>query len=655
MKQRWLSYLPGTPVAEASVSIGAVISLFRKTRTSRLLILGLLALAATLAGAQTVFNCASGFSSTPTATCGVGIPNVTSQGTFETYGTPSGYTPQMSGSSVELAIPTADHTALNLDWTTSAVNVQAFVAKYTFIPNGWNISLTLSNNTNLNGAGPGHAFTSGAGCEGSIYQAFGTQPTQPNKTFALMLNSWSPLTDSNIYAGGGNAVFTYSGTQVYQQNMDPCNPRDGTEPVYFFTQEVSTSPVPLTQSSGYGTGCSPASGYSARNGCGTTTGDTYSVTVTYTGTALTEQMYDVTASGSCPGASCFTYTWPNISIPSIVDGTTAWVGLAESTNAPSGHGLFINGFSYTALSPAATPSISPSAGTYGNAQAVTITDSSSGSIICYSTTGNPSTNGIGGCQNGTLYGDSFTVSKGATIYAVAGSGSTTYGDSAIVSNAYNITSTASAPVFSVTTGNYQGKQTLILTAAYGGVICYNTTGSPATNGSTDCTTGTQYTTPVTVSSSETLYAVAGGTGLTDSAVNSASYVISPYWGTYADSPLPANTPTFSPLPGTYSGTQTVTLASSTPNSYICYSLSASPLTIQPYPDSLGGCAVGTLYGGPISVSSSQTLYATAGTPQTAYAHGNAAISSTTAGTYTVGGTPTTPGTPTNVKGVAAPQ
>jgi len=117
MKQRWLSYLPGTPVAEASVSIGAVISLFRKTRTSRLLILGLLALAATLAGAQTVFNCASGFSSTPTATCGVGIPNVTSQGTFETYGTPSGYTPQMSGSSVELAIPTADQTALNLDWT----------------------------------------------------------------------------------------------------------------------------------------------------------------------------------------------------------------------------------------------------------------------------------------------------------------------------------------------------------------------------------------------------------------------------------------------------------------------------------------------------------------------------------------------------------
>jgi hypothetical protein len=659
VKDRRLSYLPETPISKASGSLVAVIILFRGTRRSRLLILGFLTLVTSLVRGQNVFNCSSGFSSTPTATCGVGIPNVTNpgSGTFTVAGTPNSYEPTLSGSQVELAIPTADHTALNLDYTKAAVGVQAFTTTYTFIPNGWNISLTLSNNTNTNAAFPGSTFSAGAGCEGSIYQAFGTQPSQPNRTFALMLNSWSPLTDSNgSFEGGGSAAFTYSGTQVYQQNMDPCNPRDGTEPVYFFTQYVSTSPVPLTLSSGYGTGCNPGSGYSAVNGCGTTTGDTYSVAVTYTGTTLTEQMYDITAGGSCPGAKCFTYTWPNISIPSIVDGTTAWVGLAESTNAPSGHGLFINGFSYTASSLAATPTFSLAAGTYSSTQSVTISDASSGSIICYNLTGSPATNGVGGCENGTLYTGAISVPKGQTIYAVAGSGASSYGDSAVGSSAYNITGTASQPTYSASSGTYRGNQAIILTAAHGSVICYNTSGSPATDGSTGCTTGTLYSAPVVVSSNETLYSVAGGTGLTDSAVSSATYSISPYWGTYADSPLPPASPTFSPLPGSYTGAQSVTLLTTTANSYICYMLSSTPLTILPYADSMGGCTQGTLYTGPIAVSSSQTLYAVAGVPQTFTVYGGGPVSSPVAGAYTISGSGTL-GVPTNAQGTptAVPQ
>jgi hypothetical protein len=60
------------------------------------------------------------------------------------------------------------------------------------------------------------------------------------------------------------------------------------------------------------------------------------------------------------------------------------------------------------------------------------------------------------------------------------------------------------------------------------VICWNTTGSPATNGSTGCAAGTLYSgSPLTVSASETIYAVAGGAGYTDSSVASASYSISP--------------------------------------------------------------------------------------------------------------------------------
>jgi hypothetical protein len=79
--------------------------------------------------------------------------------------------------------------------------------------------------------------------------------------------------------------------------------------------------------------------------------------------------------------------------------------------------------------------------------------------------------------------------------------------------------------FSPVAGTYTTAQNVVLSTTAGSVICYNTTGGPATNGSTGCTAGTQYTGPVSVSSSETLYAVAGGTGYTDSSVRSAAYTI----------------------------------------------------------------------------------------------------------------------------------
>jgi hypothetical protein len=555
--------------------------------------------------------------------------------TFYVVGAFNGYSPVFSGSAFELAIPTADHTALNMNYSPAKVNVQAFQSNFTYVPNGWNISLVLQNNTTTQGGdyGLGASFSSGAGCEGSFFQAFPSPVTTwnpPNSILAIMLDQKSPLTDGNATSQGGGGypgTFTYSNTQLRGTQSDPCNPRDGTEDYYYFTQGISTSPVPLNSPAGT---------------ANTTTGDNYSVTVTYNGNNVTEQVYDITAGGSCPGASCFTQVWTDVSVPSMVNGTTAWVGLAESTNSPSGFPLLINTFAYTVLSSAATPSISPAAGTYGSTQTVSITDSSTGSIICYNTTGAPSTNGVGGCQNGTLYSGSFSVAKGETVYAVAGSGTSSYGDSAVASNAYNITGFAAAPLFSASTGTYSGTQAIILTTAHGGVICYNTTGSPATNGTTGCTTGTLYSTPLVVSSNETLYAVAGGTGFTDSNVNSAVYVIRPYWGTYGDSPVPPATPTFSPLPGTYSGTQNVTLTSTTSGSNICYMLSASPVSIGPFPSSAGGCQSGTLYSGPVAVSSSQYLYAVAGTNLTTYTYcggancqGTSAPSTGTVGFFTI--------------------
>jgi hypothetical protein len=507
----------------------------------------------------------------------------------------------LSGTAINLQPTGVTHAPNNFNFVSTPVNVQAFTTTYQFVPNNWNLAFYLENATQAgggNGPAPGftlaQSFTGGAGCEGAFYQTFPSGFVPPNNIFVLSLDN------GNLQVNSLTPTW-YSNVQVYQQLQDPCIPADGTEPYYQGHQnKVSTAPVPLA---------SPAT---TRQ---TSTGHTYSATIIYTGTTVILNLYDITAGGTCSpvtSGTCFTYSWPNISIPTWVNGTTAIPGFGGATNSASSNNLLLNSWVYTVLSAAATPILSPSGGTFGSTQSVTISDTSTGSIICYNTTGAPATDGQSGCTTGTLYSGTISVPKGTTIYAVAGGSG--YGDSGVSSSAYNITGSASTPVFNQPGGTWQGNQTVELTAAHGNVICYNTTGSPATNGSTGCTTGTLYSTPITVSSNQTLYAVAGGTGFTDSGVGSAVYVISPFAVTSGVTGVfPANAPTMSPVPGTYTGAQSVTLTSSTSGSNICYILAASPPTLMPQPDSLGGCVTGTAYSGAISVSSSQTLYAAAGT------------------------------------------
>lgn len=175
-------------------------------------------------------------------------------------------------------------------------------------------------------------------------------------------------------------------------------------------------------------------------------------------------------------------------------------------------------------SQAVAPTASPTSGAVP--QTVTVANPNSGTtVVCYNFTGSPATNGDGAtCHVGsTPYTTSLTISVPETLYIIAGTSTLT--DSSI--NSYTYTGTTPAvPTFSPGAGTYSATQTVTISTVTGGaIICYNTTGSPATNGSTGCTTGTLYTGPVTVSSSETLYAVAGGTGYTDSSVGSAAYTI----------------------------------------------------------------------------------------------------------------------------------
>lgn len=122
------------------------------------------------------------------------------------------------------------------------------------------------------------------------------------------------------------------------------------------------------------------------------------------------------------------------------------------------------------------------------------------------------------------------------------------------------------PVASPGAGSYGSTQSITLSNPSGApVICWNTNTSPYSNGVSTCPNGNVYTGPITVSSSETLYWTAGGTGFDDSIQASATYVITP----------PAAQPTFFPLASTYGDAQAVTISSITAGAAIFFTTDGS--------------------------------------------------------------------------------
>jgi hypothetical protein len=516
------------------------------------LLLALTALGFVLpASAQTnIFNCSSGFASS--GACGVSAVGSGGQA-FALVGGSGG---TLSGSQIDFVPTGVTHGAFGFIYQTP-INVQAFTSTFTFVPNGQNIAFVIQNNTNTNAGGAGPNFSAGAGCESGFYQAFDTNNTPPNNIFALELDSYSPLTESGS--------FTYSSAQIYQSGQSPCLPNDA-GPNYYPTNKISTSPVNLTNGSQ-----------------GTSTGDVYSATLTYDGTNLTLNMYNVTTGGSCPGASCFTNVWA-VDISSWVGGNTAYLGLTAATGETSTYPLYVDSFKYTVNSgQAAAPQFSPTAGTYSGSQSVTLSTASSGAVICYNTTGSPVTNGSSGCATGTLYAGPVTISSSETLYAVAGG--TGYKDSSVGSASYVIQSSVATPAFLPVGGNYPTAQQVTIADAISNATIYYTT-----NGTTPATSSTRYTGPIAVSSTETLEAIAVAPGGANSAVASATYNIT----------ATILTPSFSPTAGSYTSAQSVTISDFTSDTTIYYTTNGTTPTTS-----------STAYNGPITVSSSETLEAIA--------------------------------------------
>ncbi|MGA3007129.1 MAG: glycoside hydrolase family 88 protein [Opitutaceae bacterium] len=169
----------------------------------------------------------------------------------------------------------------------------------------------------------------------------------------------------------------------------------------------------------------------------------------------------------------------------------------------------------------------------------------------------------------------------------------------------------SAPTFNPGGGVFSSSQMVkISTATSGASIRYTTDGSTPSE-----TAGTIYSGPVSIASTTTLKAMAYESGMTDSAVVSATYTLS-----VGPPPTQVSAPVFSPPGGTFSSALSVTISTATSGASIRYTTDGSAPSET----------AGTIYSGPVGLSGAATTL-----KAMAYASG-LTDSSVTSALYTIG-------------------
>ena len=241
------------------------------------------------------------------------------------------------------------------------------------------------------------------------------------------------------------------------------------------------------------------------------------------------------------------------------------------------------------------PSISPASESFTASVTVTMSDSTAGAAIHYTTDGSVPT------AASPTYAGPITVSGTETIKAIA------LATGQLASNVSTATYTKNTqtamPTFSPAPGTYTSKQLVTIASTTPNATIYYTT-----NGLTPTTASTKYLGPVPIGSTATLKAMATASGLTNSAVASGLYTIG--------SGTAVAAPTFSPAPGTYASTVQVAMSTATSGATIYYTTNGvTPTTSSPK------------YLGPIYVHVTSTVKALAST--------GSASSAITTGVYTI--------------------
>jgi alpha-tubulin suppressor-like RCC1 family protein len=247
---------------------------------------------------------------------------------------------------------------------------------------------------------------------------------------------------------------------------------------------------------------------------------------------------------------------------------------------------------------AVTPTASPAAGNYSSAQNVTLSTTTTGATIRYTTDGSDPT------DQSTAYTGAIAVTGSTTVKARAFKTGWTSSDALTATYTLNL-GTAAAPTISPAAGTYTGSVDVTLTGPSGATVRYTTDGSDPSASSTP------YTAPVTLTTTTTLKARSFHPSYAASAITTAVYTIQ------------VAAPGLTPSAGTYEIGQTVTFTAAA-GTTIRYTLNGS----DPVATDVS-----------IPSGTSVTLVASATIKANAWKTG-CATSTTTTVAYTITGVPT---------------
>jgi hypothetical protein len=321
-------------------------------------------------------------------------------------------------------------------------------------------------------------------------------------------------------------------------------------------------------------------------------GDVMLAHLTYDGTTLSMTLTDQSTSKSFSLSKA-------INIPQTVGANTAYIGFTGSTGGLSAIQKILR-WTYAAQASGpvtSAPTFSPAGGSYVTPQNVTLTSTTAGAVVYYTTNGTTPT------TSSPVYTNAIPVGAGTTtIEAMAVASGMP--QSAVVTSQYIVTTSATtAPTFNPGAGSYTTAQNVMLSDSTAGAVIYYTT-----NGTTPTTSSAVYTGAIPVGmGTTTIKAMAIASGLSQSAVVMAQYLIGAVTAA----------PTFAPAAGTYTTTQSVTLSDSTAGAVIYYTTNGTTPTTS-----------STVYSTPITVSTTETIEAIAVAP-------NAQPSSTAIAAYTI--------------------
>ncbi|MGC2450081.1 MAG: chitobiase/beta-hexosaminidase C-terminal domain-containing protein [Candidatus Sulfotelmatobacter sp.] len=209
-------------------------------------------------------------------------------------------------------------------------------------------------------------------------------------------------------------------------------------------------------------------------------------------------------------------TTPTTSSTSCANPCQLAVSTTTTVKAIASGGGYVS--SYVALATytiaASAPTFAPAAGTYYSPITVTISDSTAAVSIYYTTDGSFPTLSSPSCTSPCP----ILVSTTTTIRAMAAGNGISQSSTSVA--VYTIA--ANNPTFSPGSGTYATAQSVTISDTTNGVtIYYTTNGSIPTTSSTSCSNPCA----ITVAASETVRAIAAGTGISQSGVAFATYTI----------------------------------------------------------------------------------------------------------------------------------